>query len=474
MITDKSLKLFHRVASEIPAYRNFLKENNIEPNEIDNLEKFRLVPTISKKGYLQKNNRHDLIWPQYLKSPLWYSATSGSTGEPYYFPRTDEIAERGSRFAEEFIENSSYGDGSTLVIIGFGMGIWIGGIITLRSFEIASTRINKPISFLPTGYNKNEIFKALKKLAPDFQQTILIGYPPFIKEVVDEAADKGIKFEELNIRLIFAAESFSESFRDYLCAKIGIENPILDTLNIYGTADLGAIAYETPLSILVRRIAIKKPELFEELFGQIQKTPTLAQYHSDLLEIEESDGELLITSDGAIPLVRYAIGDNGGVFDYSFIESKFAKYGIDIEKEAKNNGLYNFKKSMPFVYVYERTDLSTSLHGILIYPEYIKAGIDNLKISEYLSGKFNMQTRYDENENQYLEVNLELKKAKESSEELENNAYASILENLKLKSSEFSEITKTQIPEKLVKIKILPNGEEQYFAQGVKQKWVNK
>ena len=474
MITEKSLQLFHKAATEVPAYKGFLASKGVDPSAISDLASFQTVPITSKKDYLQTNSRLDLIWPEDQQGSLWYCSTSGSTGEAYYFPRKDDIAARGSWFAEAFLNYSSYGEGSTLIIVGFGMGVWIGGVITLRSFEIAAERMDKSVAFLPTGYNKAEIFKALRKLSPDYDQTILIGYPPFVKEVVDEAEGEGIDLSSLNMRLLFAAEAFTDTFRDYVCKKAGVANPYLDTLNIYGTADLGALAYETPISILIRKLAIEDPLLYQDIFGQIEKTPTLAQYHPDFIEFEEIDGELFLTSDGAIPLIRYAIGDHGGIFTFEHVKQIFHRYGIDLAEEARKYGIDNTVSQRPFVYVYERTDLSATLHGIIIYPEFIKEGLLQSEMVSNFTEKFTMSTKNDVHHNQYLEINLELQESVEPSATLEELARRSITSNLISKSSEFAEIAKSREADHLIQIVLWTNGHPKYFAAGTKQKWVEK
>jgi phenylacetate-CoA ligase len=359
--------------------------------------------------------------------------------------------------------------------MGFGMGVWIGGVITLRSFEIAAQRHNLPLSFLPTGYNKTEVFKALKKLSPDYDQTILVGYPPFIKEVVDEASDEGINLKKLNMRLMFAAEAFTETFRNYVCKKAGIKNPILDTLNIYGSADIGAMANETPLSILVRQLLLEDPLLYREAFGQIEKTPTVAQYNPDFIEFEDVDGELILTSPGAIPLVRYAIGDHGGLFDYNHLKNMMARYGIDLDDAVHRAGLDGkVNKSRPFVYVYERTDLSASLHGIIIYPEFIKEALLQPDMNPLFTERFTMSTKHDIHHNQFILVNLELRKDIEATEDIKIAAQAAIRENLIEKSSEFSEVSKSRASESLIQIALWPNGHPRYFKPGTKQTWVEQ
>jgi len=474
MISKRSLKLFKRAAKELPAYRAYLDQHGINPTKIKRITDYSTVPTSTKKDYLQANHRSEMLWAQARKQPLWYCSTSGSTGEPYYFPRRDDLAGRGSYFIEDFLKYSSYGKGSTLVLMGFGMGVWIGGLITLRSFEIAADRLQEPISFLPTGYNKTEVFKALKKLAPEFDQTILVGYPPFVKEVIDEAEGEGINLKKLNMRLMFAAEAFTETFRKYVCQKAGIKNPLKDTLNIYGSADMGAMANETPLSILVRRLALEDALLYRDIFGQIEKTPTLAQYNPDFIEFEEVNGELILTSDGALPLLRYAIGDHGGVFTYDQVRKIFKRYKIDLGAEIKKAGIAKTVRKLPFVYVYERTDLSATLHGIIVYPEYVKEGLLTPELSPWFTERFTMSTKHDIRHNQFIQINLELHKDVQTSKKLEDLALKVIRSSMIAKSSEFAEVSKSKASQQLIQIVTWPNGHERYFAAGTKQKWVEK
>lgn len=473
MISDRSVKIFQQAAEDLPAYADFLKKHNFDPSTVKTAADFAAVPVTSKKNYLTKHSVDQLVWPKNLNSPLLYCATSGSTGDPYYFPRNDELSLQYSYILEDFLKRGKDPEnGRTLVVIGFGMGVWIGGVITLRAFEIAAERMDAPVSLLPTGYNMPEIFKALKKLSPQFDQTIIVGYPPFVKELIDEAPDQGIELKKLNIRFLFAAEAFTEKFRDYLCKKAGVKNPVVDTLNIYGTADIGAMAFETPVSILIRRLATKNKDLFKSIFGQIDKTPTLAQYNPKYIEFEEVDNEVLLTGNAALPLIRYAVGDNGGVRSFAQISQALKDQGINLEKEAKKAGITEDIKEMPFVFVYERKDFSVTLHGINIFPEFIKEGLLDPALTPYLTERFTMITKNDRHYNQYLEINVELQKKIKATTKLKILAHKVLRNTLVEKSSEFSEISKSRSSKKLVRVVVWPNGYPRYFPVGVKQKWV--
>ncbi len=471
----RALNIFHSAAVRVPAYKDFLKKNKINPEKIKTWEDFQSVPPINKKTYLRQYPLEKLSWDGNLKKPLVFTSTSGSTGEPFYFPRSKELDWESSIIHDVFIRNSSRGlEGPTLVIVAFGMGVWIGGLLTYKAFEIAAQRNRYPISILTTGINKIEIFKALKKLSPSYKQTILTGYPPFLKDVIDEAASQGIDLKKINLRLLSAAEAFTENFRDYLVEKAGIKNLYLDTLNIYGSADIGTMAYETPVSILIRRLAAKRNNLFQDIFTKIRKTPTLAQYNPLFIKFEAPNGEILLTGNNTVPLIRYAIGDHGGVFDFDEAVVKLKNHGFDLKKEVKKASISRYVYDLPFVYVYERVDFSTTLYGLQIYPEMVREALIRNPISKNLTGKFTMLTKYDKNQDQHLEINLEVKKGKKLNRGTEKNILTKIFSTLCIKSSEYRELSKHIGERSLPKLVFWPAEHPQYFKPGVKQKWVEK
>lgn len=469
------LELFKAAARTVPAYRDFLKKNRINPEKINTWDDFQMVPPTDKKNYLREYSLEKLSWRGTLKhKPIVFTSTSGSTGEPFYFPRQGELDWQYSLVIEQFLKNSSYGSKEpVLVIIGFGMGVWIGGIITYKAFEIASQRGNCPVSILTPGINKDEIFKALKGLSPCFKTTILAGYPPFIKDVIDESVNYGIDLKKINLRLLFAAESFNEKFRQYLIDRSGVKNPYLDTMNIYGSADIGAMAFETPISILIRSLAIDNKQLFEDIFGGINKTPTLAQFDPMFINFEAPNGEILLTGDNTVPLIRYAIGDHGGITTFKEISDKVEANGINLKKEVKKAGIKQDQISkLPFVYVYERTDFSTKLYGAIIYPEHIREAIQHPSVENHLTGKFTMITKHDERQNQFLEINLELKDGVGINESLKSKVKDLTVNALLEKNAEYRNNANMMPGRVEPRIILWEHEHPQYFRPGTKQKWV--
>ncbi|MEK7612097.1 MAG: hypothetical protein AAB407_02025 [Patescibacteria group bacterium] len=471
---QRALELFHAAAKRVPAYKDFLKKNSIQPAKIKTFSDFQSVPIVSKKDYLKEYPLEAVCWDGTLKKPLVFTSTSGSTGDPFYFPRGHELDWEASVAHEIFLSHHlQKNDDSTLVIVGFGMGVWIGGLITYEAFNLASNRKKHPVSILTTGINKKEIFNALKNIAPNFKQVILAGYPPFLKDILDEAENHGINLHKLNIRLLFAAESFPETFRDYVSKKAGIRNPYLDTLNVYGTADIGAMAWETPTAILMRRLAMKKKKLFNELFTPLEKTPTLTQYNPMFVTFEEQNGQVLLTGNNTIPLVRYAVGDHGGVMSYTEAEYAIKENGFDLKKEAGKAGIKDIYE-LPFVYVYERNDFSTTLYGLQVYPEPIREALLEKPINQFLTGKFTMLTKFSKNHDQYLEINLELKNGKKPTTYLEKATLLRIVATLRAKNSEYRELSDYLKKRAYPRLHFWPNEHPLYFKLGIKQKWVKK
>ncbi|OGE75532.1 MAG: hypothetical protein A3C85_03610 [Candidatus Doudnabacteria bacterium RIFCSPHIGHO2_02_FULL_48_21] len=468
---DYLLNLFRETFERVRGYHDFIEANNFQPLNVKSLADYTKIPVTNKNNYLRSYPLEHLVFDGRLDKTI-LAATSGSSGHPFYFPRNEVIDWQSSIFHEQFLRyDPENRNKSTLVINCFGMGVWIGGLITYQAFHKIAAR-EYPLTILTPGPNKKEIFEALKHLGKKFQQIILCGYPPFIKDVIDEAEGYHINWKELKLKLIFAAESFTEQFRDYIVKKCGITNPYIDTVNIYGSADLGTMAIETPLSILIRKLAIENKKIHKELFHESGRLPTLVQFNPLFVNFEAQENEVLCTGYNCLPLIRYAIGDKGGVIRFSHMLKVFNANGVDLITLAKNLGFEQHIYQLPFVYVYERTDLSTKLYGAIIYPEHIRESLQHHILEDFVTGKFTMLTKHDKKHNQYLEINLELKPRVKETHDLTEIVKKIIVENLLEKNAEYK--NNAQLLEERVEPKVVFWDHEHptYFKPGGKQKWV--
>jgi phenylacetate-CoA ligase len=470
-----ALNLFRLAAKKVPAYVDFLKKEKINPDKIKTFADFEFIPPVSKDNYLRKYPMEQLVWEGSLGKPLIFTATSGSTGKSFYFPRTHYLDHQYSILAELFLRSSSHqNQGPVLLVVCFGMGIWIGGVFTYQAFEIAGRELKYPLSVITPGINKQEVINTLTNISPHFKQTILAGYPPFLNDILDQAIHDNVDLKSLNIRLFSAAEPFTEAYRDHLAESAHIKDVCKDTLNIYGTADIGAMAWESPTAILGRRLAVENKPLFQSIFGTITKTPTLAQYNPRYMTFEAPNGNILLTGNNAMPLIRYAVGDNGGVFGFDAFVDFYKNHGIDFLQKAKDLNLEKFIYQLPFVYVYERSDFSVVLSGANIYPEEIRHAVQDKSFAKQLSGKFTMLIKNDKKFHEYLEINVELKIGSKKSKTLESKLRQKIVEHLLESNSEYKAIYTGKISGVIPKIIFWPHNHDLYFKSGVKQKWVKK
>lgn len=471
-----SLALFKKASKEISSYKNFLSKHKVKAENIKTWQDFEKLPVITKKNYLRKFKLEELCWNGSLQDKsLLFTATSGSTGNPFYFPRSDMLDEQSSILHELFLRNDKENkQKSTLVVIGFGFGVWIGGLITLAAFRKIAINRGYNISIITPGTNKKEIFEAVKSIGSKFDQVILCGYPPFIKDIIDEGKSQKIKWQNLSLKIIFAAEAFSEKFRDYIVRAVGIKNLYTETINIYGSADLGTMAFETPLSILIRRMSVNNEALFKSLFPHVNRLPTLAQFNPLFTNFEAINGEILCTADNVLPLIRYAIGDHGGVMTFNEVEKILQANNINIKAEAKKLGIEDTIHELPFVYVYERSDLSTKLYGAIIYPEHIKHALAHNSLEDFLTSKFTLQTKHDDKENQYMEINIELRPGVTENPVLAARTMEMITETLIEKNAEYNYLANMMPGRVDPRITFWQYEHPAYFRPGVKQKWVLK
>jgi phenylacetate-CoA ligase len=468
-----AVSLFKRAAQNIPAYQDFLKKHKFDWTKVKTYEDFKKAPHIDKQTYLKTYSFSDVLWDPKLSGPMTIHSTSGSTGEATYFQRTFEHDLRREMIVENFVKmNKVSVSEPTLFIVTFGMGVWSAGMGMFSGAYLGANFNNFPISIVTPGINKFEILKILKNLAPNYKQVIIAAYPPFLKDVLDEATSEGIDLKSMNLRFIFTGESFSEELRDFFTKKAHVRNPFIDTMNTYGTAELGPTAIETPLTILVRRLAYSNKKIFASLFGDLSKTPTLTQYIPYFVNFMSLDGELFVTGDTPAPLVKYSLGDNGGVIAYDHVVKVLKENGVDLHEEAKKYGIEDFLYQLPMVYVYERKNLTTNLYGVLIYPEYIKVPLLNTKLEKIFTGKFVMSTTYSRLHNQRLEIILELKKGVKCKKSYEKLAQSEIIEYLKERSSEYRELVKGVSKRAYPKIILSTYENPKYFSVAAKHKWI--
>ena len=470
-----ALELFHDMAKRVPAYKDFLAKNKFDPKQVKSIQDFSRIPLVNKDNYLRKYPRQALCWDGRFADQRWViSTTSGSTGEPFYFPRTDLQDEYYAVTAELYLrENFQIQHKKTLYIDAFAMGAWIGGLFTYEAIKRVSEK-GYQLSIITPGINKAEVINNVRKLGPDFDQVIIGCYPPIMKDIIDLGIEEGLKWKEYNLGVVFSAEGFSEEFRDYIVKYGKLPNTYMSTLNHYGTVDLGTMSHETPASILIRRQAVKDRELFEGIFGKVSKQPTFTQFIPEMFYFEEVSGGVICSSRSGLPLVRYDLQDHGGVTTLDQVKKTYKENGRDLPAELRKHEVDHTLWNLPFVYVYERSDFSVTFSGAQIYPEEIRRALLKREVEHKVTGKFTMISGYDSRAKNYLEINIELKKGVEPSRTLAKEITQLVVTSLLGDNSEYRVLYGEYRSALNPRVKLWPKDYALYFSGLGKQKWVQK
>jgi len=467
---DAVLRLFHHTARTVPAYRDFLREHGVEPDSIESYAAFTRLPTLTKKNYIRRFRLNDLCRDGRLESCDMIAVSSGSTGQPTFWPRsiTDEL-EISARFEQVFHGSFRADERRTLAIVCFTLGTWVGGMFTAACCRHLAAK-GYPITVVTPGTNRGEIFRCVEELSLHFDQTVLLGYPPFLKGIVDEGRSRRVDWASRHVKWVMAGEVFSEEWRSLMAERLGSTDPIRDSASLYGTADAGVLGNETPVSICIRRWLAEHPDAARELFGE-SRLPTLVQYDPTSRFFEtDSDGALLFTGDNGIPLMRYNILDTGGLFTFDALLAFVRERGFDpiAELGEGSRGIYR----LPFVYVFGRSDFTVSYFGANIYPENVTVGLEQPGIKEFVSGKFVMRVVEDSDRNERLSVVVELAAQCEASSDLANRIGESIYSHLVRLNSEFANYV--PVGSQLPVITLREAGDAEYFPVGVKHRYVLK
>lgn len=469
----RALNLFHSAAERVPAYKEFLKKNKIHPHKIKTYKEFQQVPPVNKKNYLRAYPLKDLCWDRKFNNLYILSSSSGSTGQPFLWPRGEQQEIEGAfQFELIFKEIFQADKLSTLYLNCFSMGTWIAGPFVLACAEYIS-RKGYPVLTVTPGLDNDVIFTLFKNLASQFDQIVISGYPPYIKDILDMGREYDVDWKKYKIKFLFAAEGFSERWREYVHKKVGATNIFCDSINMYGTADAAIMSNETPLTTAIRRLIADKPNLIKEFFGD-SRLPTLTQYDPRLKFFEEENREIIFTTNSGIPLIRYNIGDTGGVYSFDAMEKKLSAVDVPLRAFMNKSKLSRYSWKLPFVYIFGRTDFTISFYGLLIYPENVKFGLENDELSRFITGKFVMSVEFDNKNDPYFLIRVELKRKIKPSESLSTKIQTMVVSGLKKINSEYSRLHEVIKERATPVINLIENGNVDHFRPGTKQRWVKK
>lgn len=374
----------------VPAYKKYHAESGDQP--------------IDKSNYLRAYPLNELVADE--SDTKLISLSSGSSGKPYFWPRGSYLELETAVIYEIMLEEGfQISKKHTLLIDAYAMGTWVAGVFTLNSCLKIAER-GYPLTIMTPGSNSEEVLTILQEIGRNYDQVIICGYPPLVKDILEIGANRGIDWSEFTLRFIFGAEAISEAWRSHLYKIARVSDYYHGSMNTYGTADMAIIGHETPLSILIKRLAESNQGLMERLFDNRQVC-TLVQYHPETKHCETQEDELLCTTFGGLPVYRYNIHDNAKVLPFTQLKDLLAECGLDLEKEAAEAGIHLLH--LPFIVLFGKSDQTVTLSGAKIFPQHVRSALEKPELIDLLTARMSMVTLFNENQDQCVEVRAELR-----------------------------------------------------------------
>ncbi len=382
---------FEKARNKVPAYKDFLQKNRFEEIPFKGLvPDLNLIPVTDKNNYVNKYSpQQRCIGGTVPTKGIIIDESSGSTGIPSNWIRGRQ-ERNDNKIMMEFGLAHLLGHHPKFIINAFAMGAWATGLNITMSFSDSAilkspgpdiTKIENTLNFFGTKYNY-----------------IIMGYPPFLKCLVDTAK---VKWQEFNIVLILGGEGMSEAMRCHIQRK-GIKK----IYSSFGASDLELnIASENDFTISLRRLLEKNKVLAGKLIRYPGTLPMIFQYNPLDFFIETTgDGELLFTlcrPHYVSPKIRYNIHDKGHVLRMPQFKEILKSCKID------TNEIIEPGNDLPILFHYGRADMSVAFFGCKISPADIQEVIFKIPLLADNINSFTLNTYEDEKVNKKLDLCFE-------------------------------------------------------------------
>ena len=464
----RALKLFQEAAVRVPAYRDFLKRNEVNPDTVRTAEDFARLPTTDKHNYITQYDMRDLSWDGAIAEAKYVSTSSGSTGTPYFWPRGHRqemiVNQMNQRMYEDIFGSAT---GSTLTVDSFALGQWIAGFEFYNATKWTAERGSHIVTVTP-GIDKTEAVREVQKLAKYFDRVVLAGYPPFVKDIIEHGSEEGLDWPSIDVKLMMGGEAVSEVWKDRILHMIGRPGEISRIVVQYGMAESGIVAMESPVSTTLRRSLHLCTD--SEILPRAEEIIGMYQYYPSARYFESQNDGLVLTSDAGLPLLRYDTRDSGGIIDYvEAIESG----GKSLRQTAEQYGVNLGSWQLPFVYLKGRKDFSVSLYALNIYVEHVKRALEVAKDTAQLSGLFTMGVGHNDNLDQRFEIRIELARGVSSSHDMESQLVRDIISMLCTLNTEYAKLYASIGEKARPHVSLVPYGSLQTIP-GRKHSWFKR
>ncbi len=405
--------LLKKTRQNVKAYRNFLINNGVT-----DIKNWQDIPICDKQNYLLKYPIEDLASDDISKAFL-IGTSSGFSKSGSVFWLKEAVDEKAYLKAvrELLIDNYAIDKKKTLIIVSLAFGTWIGGVQLASTFRnLASIMDN--VTVATPSLDIKEACEITKRFGK-FYDTILWVVNPSSINIIYYLLENEKTLLDKKIVFPVVGEYFSENFRESIAVKFGYDKSYPFAIRTgYGSADAGDLGIESKETIILRKFLNQNRDLCKKLFSQ-DEAPMMFVKNSKTL-FEFIDGEVIVTKEQFIPLIRYNTKDCGGI-----LEKKRVKKFIDKK-------LY---KKLPdeILYIFGRVSDSIIFYGTNLNISKIGDFLSSLKNMEY-AGLFEVSEK-KEGDISFFEFKIYTQNFKKN---LEKDYLRELIIFLKSSSKEFA------------------------------------
>jgi phenylacetate-CoA ligase len=427
-----AVRLVQSIALTVPAYRTFLTDHGIDADTLAEMTDLTALPATSKESYRRGSTLTDLQHGRPDDVEV-IACSAGSSGTPTFWSRGHSSTDHGaSMFGQVLRETADTETRTALAVVAFPFGQYVGGIFMVSMlFELQ--RRKHRLAVATPGMDTAAIAQIIEEAADGYDQIVIFSYPPILRDLLDT---HGELMRRHHVSIIVGGEPVSEAWRTLV--HIMLEHPDGDLVRVvYGATDVGFVGYETAGTVAIRAAAAHDPALNSAMFGAENTTggliqqPAFVQYRPDHTYIEvDSEGYLLFTVGGVLPLVRYRVNDRGELLDGSQIQSRLQAAGYDTLADG-------IDPSGAYLLVHGRTDVSAIFNAVNLYPDYFRPAVEHISLATRLTGRFIAYNEPDADQRQTLILDAELRPGQQPDVETAHHLSQLAVASLRQLSAEY-------------------------------------
>ncbi|MGE5547491.1 MAG: phenylacetate--CoA ligase family protein [Solirubrobacterales bacterium] len=275
--------LAHAYAN-VPHYRQRFDEAGVKPEDLKSLDDLRRFPFTVKTDL--RDNYPFGLFAVPREKVVRLHASSGTTGKPTVVGYTAKDIDTWAGIMARALACAGVRPGD-VVHNALGYGLFTGGL----GFHYGAERLGCTVTPMSGGQTERQTV-----LMMDFGASVLVSTPSYALNVAEVAEKTGVNLAGSQLRLgVFGAEPWSETMRDELDRRLGIQS-----VDSYGLSEIigPGVAMECHL-----RVGLHGWE--DHFLFEVVDPETLEPLPMG------SEGELVITTltKEALPMVRYRTRD---------------------------------------------------------------------------------------------------------------------------------------------------------------------